>query len=73
MFEHLVFANQSYFEHFKDSIKYSGQSFKASFMFFCHAFWPDIFQQSGSITIRELNDTIVEKYEKRMKEIEELN
>ena len=42
-FKHLAFANQTYWQHFMDSIKYSFISLKASFYFFCHAVWPDIF------------------------------
>jgi hypothetical protein len=37
-FKHLSFANQSYFQHFRDSIKYSFMSFKASFCFFVFLF-----------------------------------
>lgn len=68
-FKHLAFANQSYFEHFSDSIKYCGTSLKGAFYFFCHAFWPDIFQQNGSETIHQLSSTIHDKYQKRMAEL----
>ena len=71
-FKHLSFANQSYFEHFSDSIKYCGTSLKGAFYFFCHAFWPDIFQQNGSETIHQLSSTISDKYQKRMAELAEL-
>lgn len=66
---HLNFANQTYFEHFKDSITYCGKSIKASFFFFVHAIWPDLFTQSGSQCIHELSDTIKYKYNKRMEEL----
>lgn len=68
-FKHLEFANQSYIEHFYDSIGYCGKCLKSSFYFFFHAFWPDIFQQSGSNTVHELSNTIKLKYEKRMQEL----
>ena len=70
-FKHLAFANQTYFEHFKDAIKYSFISLKASFFFFCHAFWPDIFIKTGSDTIHDLSKNISEKYQKRISEIME--
>ena len=68
-FKHLAFVNQTYFEHFKDAIKYSFISLKASFLFFCHAFWPDIFIKTGSDTVHELSKNISEKYQKRIREI----
>lgn len=68
-FKHLVFANQTYFEHFYDAIKYSLISLKASIYFFCHAFWPDLFAKTGSDTIHSLSETIYEKYHKRIQEI----
>ena len=68
-FNHLDFANQSYLEHFTDSIKYCGRSIKASFFFFIHAFWPDIFTQSGSNCIHNLSETIQYKYNKRVEEL----
>lgn len=70
-FKHLEFANQTYWQHFKDSMKYSFTSFRASFYFFCHAFWPDIFTQTGSETVHELSSIIYEKYLKRINEIKE--
>ena len=68
-FRHLVFANQTYWEHFCDSLGYFKSSICASFYFFCHAFCPDIFEQSGSKKINELNDKIQMKYTKRIGEI----
>lgn len=68
-FRHLVFANQTYWEHFCDSLGYFKSSICASFYFFCHAFFPDIFEQSGSKKIKELNDKIQIKYIKRIGEI----
>jgi hypothetical protein len=68
-FKHLVFANQTYLEHFKDAIRYSFISLKASFFFFCHAVWPDIFTKTGSDTIHELSEKIYEKYHNRIYEI----
>lgn len=70
-FKHLTFANQTYWEHFYDSIGYFKKSFCASFYFLCHAFWPDIFEKVGSKTIYELNDTIKTKYKIRIVEIKD--
>ena len=72
-FDHLIFANQSYLEHFKDSISYCGQSLKATTFFFIHAFWPDFYTQAGSNTIHDLSTTIKEKYNKRMDELKSSN
>ena len=58
---HLHQANQTYFEHFKDSISYSFTSLKCSFYFAIHAFFPDLMQTSGSTTIKELNDLLQKK------------
>lgn len=68
-FKHLAFANQTYWQHFMDSIKYSFISLKASFYFFCHAVWPDIFIKNGSETINALSERIYKKYQKRIQEI----
>jgi hypothetical protein len=70
---HLDFAGQTYFEHFKDAMKYSCKSFKASFFFFIHALIPDIFTQSGSNCVHELSDTIKDKYNKRMTQLNNNN
>lgn len=68
-FKHLIFANQTYWEHFCDSLSYFKSSICASFYFLCHAFFPDICEQSGSKKINELNDKIQVKYIKRIGEI----
>lgn len=70
---HLDFAGQTYFEHFKDAIKYSYKSLKASFYFFIHALIPDVFTQSGSNCIHNLNDTIKEKYNQRIAQLNNTN
>jgi hypothetical protein len=70
-FKHLTFANQSYFEHFQDALKYSLTSLTASFYFFIHAVWPDIYTRTGSDTIHELSTLIYDKYAKRINEINE--
>lgn len=61
-FVHLRFANQTYIEHMKDSLHYSWLSFKASFYFFIHAIYPDVFHHNGSDAITTINDEILEKY-----------
>lgn len=68
-FKHLVFANQTYLEHFKDAIRYSFISLKAAVFFFCHAVWPDIFTRTGSDIIHKLSEKIYEKYHNRIYEI----
>jgi hypothetical protein len=65
-FKHLVFANQTYFEHFKDAMYYAWLSYKSSVCFFIHAFWPDILQFDGSHTIFKLRDILIEKYNKNI-------
>ena len=72
-FKHLEFANQSYFEHFRDSLFYCGVSLKSAFYFFCHGIWPDSFQQNGSETIHYLSNIIYEKYQQRIEELHRIN
>ena len=50
---HLSDNDISYFEHLKRSMKYSGKSIKASFFFFIHAIFPNVFETNGSDTIKE--------------------
>jgi len=59
---HLEYAKQTYFQHFKDAAYYSWTSYKASFYFFLHAISPNHFQKSGSETIKSLNDILIQKY-----------
>lgn len=61
-FIHLNFMNQSYFEHWKQSIRYCYMATKSSWCFFIHAFYPDWFQHTGSDIIIEMTDEILEKY-----------
>ena len=61
IFEHLKIVNQTYFEHFKDSIYFSFKALKASFCFFIHAIYPDIFDNTSN-EIFDLNDIIKLKY-----------
>jgi hypothetical protein len=60
---HLQFANQTYFEHLKDSMKYSWKSLKASFFFFIHGIVPDVYTDAGSVEIHKLETIIQHKYE----------
>jgi hypothetical protein len=60
---HLQFANQTYFEHLKDSMKYSWKSFKSCFYFFIHGIIPDVYTDAGSVEIHELDIMIQNKYE----------
>jgi len=61
-FIHLNINNQTYFQHFKDAIAYSFDSFKCSFYFLIHAIYPDLFITKGSEEITKLNEKIKEKY-----------
>lgn len=61
-FNHLEQVGQTYYEHFVDSISFSFNSFKASFFFLFHAFYPDIFVKSGSNQINYLHNKIQNKY-----------
>lgn len=65
-FKHLNFAGQTYLQHFRAAMGYSWRSFKASFFFFTHALWPDIFQQTGSREIINLGDELIQKYRNRI-------
>lgn len=61
---HLQFINQTYFEHFQDSITYGLLSWKASMYFIIHAFFPDMFEFNGSGTIFHLSDALSCKIQK---------
>lgn len=61
---HLLSANQTYFEHLKDSMKYSWKCLKASFHFFIHGVIPDVYTDTGSVEIHELDSIIQSKYER---------
>ena len=50
-FKHLQQVKQNYFRHFYDALKYSMLSLKASYYFFIHAIYPDVYITSGSETI----------------------
>ncbi len=52
---HLQEHGVSYFGHFRRSMRFSYISFKASIVFLIHAFIPEIFQDTGSNMILELN------------------
>ncbi len=63
-FKHLEDVNQTYFEHFKDSIRYSFLCLKTCFYFLIHSIYPDLFIKSGSDQIKILHDEIQRKYKK---------
>lgn len=67
---HLQIINQTYCEHFKDSITYGLRSWKASIYFFIHAFFPDFFQFNGSETIFQLYNDLSSKMEKSFRPLE---
>jgi hypothetical protein len=68
-FKHLIYAKQGYFEHFYDSIRYSGKALKAFWYFTVHAFLPDFYDTNGSTCI---NDILQEKLSKIKQEQQEL-
>jgi hypothetical protein len=68
MFNHLKQVKQSYLEHFQDGTIYCYLSLKASFYFFIHSIWPDIYEYNGSETISELNNILNEKKRKLNKD-----
>jgi hypothetical protein len=58
IFNHLNDKKCSYIKHFKHASYYSCMSFKASFYFLVHAFYPDFYTETGSTTIDLLNNEI---------------
>lgn len=56
---HLQEHNISYFKHFKRSMYFAAQSFKASTIFVIHAFFPNMFTDTGSNIIKDLNTIIL--------------
>ena len=61
-FNHLDYVGQTYTEHFSDSMSYSWSSLKSSFYFFCHGFYPSVFETNGSDTICAVYSRIQDKY-----------
>ena len=61
MSNHLTIVNQTYWEHFFHAISYSYMGYKASFYFFVHACFPDLFEFDGSREIKNLNDILFYK------------
>ena len=53
-FNHLKQTNETYFQHFKESINISYKLLKASSFAFIHAFYPDIYQTSASNICRDI-------------------
>lgn len=70
-FQHLEDTQQSYWEHMKQAMKYSWLSLKSSACFFTHAFWPDMYQGTGSTIVSELNETIAEQRKQQTVEKEQ--
>ena len=62
MSSHLFFSNQTYIDHFKDSIQYSFRALKAGVYFLIHAIVPDFYVSAGSEEIHELEVIIQHKY-----------
>lgn len=64
MFAHLEKINQTYIQHFKDTLVYSSLSLYASCIFFIHGLYPDILVNDGSEIIFNLNSMIQKKLKK---------
>jgi hypothetical protein len=62
-FEHLEHVKESYWVHFKHSMTYAFLAAKCTFFFIVHAFWPDVFQTSGSDTIFRLTNKMTKRDE----------
>lgn len=54
MFSHLRREKCTYYNHFLRSMSFCIRSLQASFYFFIHAIYPDVFQYSGSRIIRNI-------------------
>ena len=65
MSSHLSKANQTYFQHFRDSIVYCGMSLQASLFFLIHSFIPDYCETRGSNMINKIHNIIKNKYRER--------
>jgi hypothetical protein len=61
-FRHLQVANQTYLQHFGDSIKYCGKALMCAVYFLCHAVYPDVCETAGSRGIAALKEDIDNKY-----------
>ena len=55
MFNHLTQKNMTYFEHMFGAFYFSLLSLQASVAFFIHGLIPDIFTETGSSIIRNLD------------------
>jgi hypothetical protein len=64
MFQHLIRVKQDYWSHCFDAMSYSFMALKASFYFFVHAVYPDIFEFDGSREIEILNNILISKKKK---------
>tara|TARA_R100001163_G_C5047810_1_gene184929 strand:+ start:127 stop:882 length:756 start_codon:yes stop_codon:yes gene_type:complete len=62
--EHPNKAQQTYFEHMCDAIKFSSITLSCSFCFFVHAFFPFMFEWNGSDWTIELADYLKDKRSK---------
>jgi hypothetical protein len=60
-FQHLKLAKQSYIQHFYDSFTYGCMAVKASFYFFVHSLYPDIYEWNGSSQIQFMNTLLQNK------------
>ena len=52
---HLENNNVSYIDHLYNSLFYAKESFLASFYFFIHGFFPDLFEYNGSTIIKKIH------------------
>ena len=59
--EHLIHANENYFQHMATALKISFQLCSASLMAFIHALFPFLFTKGASNKIKQLNSFIDKK------------
>lgn len=65
-YKHLYKTRQTYSLHFKHAFYYSMMSLKASYYFFIHALYPDIYTNHGSNTINFLNYIIQKNIQRKI-------
>ena len=62
--DHLTRVKQDYWSHCFDAMAYSFTALKASFYFFVHAIFPDLFEFDGSREIEKLDNILISKKKK---------
>ena len=63
-FQHLQEVKQSYIQHLFDTLFYCKYTLYATFCFFLHGIYPDIYTKEGSATLRFILSQIDNKMKK---------